>query len=555
MKTTYSNFKGLAYALAFCLMAVVPMLTACSDEDEYTSRGDLFQPRFINEPVCTVDSNNAAIAWYQVNDAVGYTVQLYTDNYYTNLFCEYTVSTPYIDIQDVPFASTFYVRVRSNAADSAHNSRWATTSFTSLKRGAYAQLLQDVSKTEITETGATIRWTVDPSNPVDSISIVPLMDKTLASVCRYLTAEEQAAGAVTVEGLTPNSLYTVNVYDTSKPRTYDKPYNQVNFRTAGPAAQSIEVGLLDDLSAMLAENNEDPDIPEGTEYYLKAGTTYNISAFEIKKGFRIVGGTGGDKPVVVINGSFRFATDAYVQSIELQNIEVRNAAVNQYFFNCGNPYTLELASFVNVTFRNINRGFWRHQATNLKHIMSFEMEGCWIDQCGWQTGCYGMFAFGSAGKNNVASLDVIDNLSMKNCTFSRGGYKQNETWGWGNIINHNSSDAPINLTLQNVTIYDYCVNNRLIDISNAVGSTLTIKNVLLASPSGELFRAAAGTTTEFSGNYTTTDYVLGGAKMQATDLSVSAAELFQDPDNGDYTIKDKASEVYKNRAGDTRWLK
>lgn len=46
-------------------------------------------------------------------------------------------------------------------------------------------------KTEITENSAIIRWKVDVQNPVDSISVMPMMDKTLANVSRYLTEEEK----------------------------------------------------------------------------------------------------------------------------------------------------------------------------------------------------------------------------------------------------------------------------------------------------------------------------------------------------------------------------
>ena len=552
--TNNKKFSKALLHLPLYLLTFLVMAASCSD-DEYTSRGDLFQPRFINDPVCTVDSNNASIAWYDVTDAKSYTVQVFNDNYYTSLYREYNTENPYIDIQDVPFSTAFYVRVRCNADDSIHNSKWATTSFRTTSRGAYARLLQSVSKMEITDSTAIIRWIVDENNPVDSISVVPTLSTTLPGQSRYLTDEEKAAGMATITGLTRNTMYTVNIYDTSKQRTYDKPYNEVTFKTSGPAAMTFSVGLTDDLSKLLQENNEDSEVPEGSEYRLPAGSTYTISPFQIKKGFRIIGESGGDKPVIIINGSFRFFSGAYISELEFNNVEIRNAATSQYFFNDGNPYTLEQMSLTNCTFRNIMRGFWRHQGANKKHIMNYEIEGCLFDQCGWQSGCYGMFNFGSAGKSEVASYDQIDNLTIRNCTFSRGGQSQNSSWGWGNIVYMNMSDQPMNLTLENITIYDYCVNNRLIDLNNAVGSKLTIRGMLLASPCGDLYRIASETTTDFGNNYTTTDYALGGAKMNATDLSVSAKDLFQDPDGGDYTIKDTSSPVYLNRAGDTRWIK
>ena len=540
------------FLLAMVVMCACGMSLQGCKEDEYTSRGDLFQPRFAQDPV--VEGNTIKLVWYQVNNAKSYTVQVFTDNYYTNLFSETVVTDPSVVIDDIPYATTYYIKVRCNAAEDVHNSQWANTSATTEKRPEYAEIVQDVSKTEITESSAVIRWTVDPANPVDSICVAPKMDKTIESVTRYLTDDEKAKGCAEIDGLTKNTLYTVNLYDTSKPRKYDKPYNEVTFRTAGPAAQSIIIGVTDDLSAILADNNEDPEIPEGTEYYLPAGSTYTISTFGIKKGFRIVGATGENKAKIIVNGSWKFESGAYIQSIEFQNVEVQNAATGQYFFNCGNPFTLESASFVNVDFVNIMRGFWRHQGENKKHIMSMEFEGCRFDKCGWQTGSYGTFAFGSAAKNSVASNDEIDRLVIKNCTFSRGGYQENTGFGWGNLVNMSTSDCPIHLEIKNVTFYDFCVNNRLIDLTNAAGSELIMEGVVMASPAGELYRMGTGTT-KFANNYTTTDYKLGGSKMNATDLDVSAADLFADPANGDYTIKDTSSPIYTNRAGDTRWIK
>lgn len=538
----------------FALTALIATMLASCSEEEYTSRGDLFQPRIIDD-YPKVNGNDIEIAWYDVNDAVGYTVELYTDNYYTKKFMTFNVTRPYVDIEDIPYATTFYIKVRSEAADTTHSSQWNSTSATTEPRPPFASVLEDVSKTEITESEATIRWRIDANNPVDSITVQPKMDTTSPAVCRRLTEAEQAQGYTTVTSLQKNTLYAVNVFDTSKPRKYDRPYNEVTFRTAGPAAQSVQISVVDDLGAILSDNNDNPEIPEGTEYYLPAGSTFQISPFAIKKGFRIVGATGDKKAVIEMNGTFKFADAAYVQSVEFQNVEIRNTANGQYFMNCGNSYTLESASFVNVDFRNVMRGFWRHQGANKKIVNNIELEGCWFDQCGWQTGTYGTFNFGSAGKNEVGSYDQIDRLVIKNTTFSRGGTAENSKYGWGNIVSIPMSDCPIDLQVRNVTIYDFCVNQRLFDLANAAGSAITMTGVVLASPSGDLFTAASGTTTTFENNYTTSDYPLGGAKMNATDLNIKATDLFTAPASGDYTIKDHTSPVYINRAGDTRWIK
>ena len=47
---------------------------------------------------------------------------------------------------------------------------------------------------------------------------------------------------------------------------------------------------------------------------------------------------------------------------------------------------------------------------------------------------------------------------------------------------------------------------------------------------------------------------MGGSKINATDLDITAAELFVDPEKGDLTIKDLNSPIVTNRSGDTRWI-
>lgn len=161
------------------------VFTGC-EEDKYNKIDDLFKPRFVLEEP-KAEGNSVTLVWYEVNDAVSYTVELHQDNYFSSLFMSIETTNPYVFIEDIPYGTTFNIRVRCNANNSANNSQWSTTSATTEPRPEYAKLLEDVSKTEITENSAIIRWKVDAQNPVDSISVMPMMDKTLSSAYRYLT--------------------------------------------------------------------------------------------------------------------------------------------------------------------------------------------------------------------------------------------------------------------------------------------------------------------------------------------------------------------------------
>lgn len=544
--------RKLATAMLPALLCGV-LLAGCEDDYKYNKMDDLFQPRFVLEKP-EVKANSVTLVWYKVNDATSYTVQLHQDQYYTSLFMELETTDPFVFIDDIPYGTTFYIRVRSNAAQATNNSQWSYVSASTEARPEYAKLLEDVSKTEITESSAVIRWKKDnKNNPVDSISIMPMMDTSLPSISRYLTIEEMMQGYAEMDGLTKNTLYAVNVYDTSKPRKYDKPYNQVTFRTAGPSAMSVKVGLDDDLSTMLLDNDVDPEVPEGTEYYLPAGSSYRVTPFALMKGIRIAGSRDGIKPIIILEGSWNIAEGSYLASLEFDNVEFRHEADNNYFMNANKQYTIENVSFVNCDFVSLRRGFWRHQAANAKHIMNFEMEGCRFEGCGWQKGAYGLFNLQSFDKENSVSYDQIDRAIFRNCTFSNDNNGAVEH-GWGNLFYAPYMDKPIHLEYKNVTIYNYSKNQRLINIESAVGSELVMQGIVLASPCGDLFAIGANTTTSFADNYTTADYTLGGKNMQATDLEITAAELFADPANGDLTIKDTSSPIVSSRAGDTRWL-
>ena len=271
------------------------------------------------------------------------------------------------------------------------------------------------------------------------------------------------------------------------------------------------------------------------------------------KGFRLAGSTEGEKPIVILDGWWNIEPNSYIASLEFQNIEFRQEVLNGYFFNVNSSYTVENLSIVNCDFFGFGRGFFRHQGANSKRIMNFEMEGCWINNCGWQTGAYGTFHLGS-NDDSGNSYDVIDRAVFRNCTFSNDTDGTNDGYGWGNVFYAPNMSQPIHLEFKNITVYNFCRNNRLISIETAVGSELVVEGMVIASPCGDFSSLGANTLTTFDNNYVTSDYTLGGSKLNATELPQSAAELFADPANGDLTITDPSCPIAVNRAGDTRWI-
>jgi len=546
--------RSICILSLFSMILLGGILNSCQEENfSYNKVEDLFQPKFVlAAPV--VKSNSIAVVWYKVNDADSYTVELHLDNYYNSLFKSYTVTDTQILMDDIPYKTQFYIRVRANKKDAKFNSQWANTAALTEDRPAFAQILKPVEKVNITETSVIASWKIDAANPVDSISVVPASSKLLPSIGRKLTSAEINSGQAKIEGLEKSTAYNVNVYDNKKPRVYDRPYNQVTFRSAGPSAGQILVKKGDDLDALLRKNNSDPLIPEGTEYFLEAGSLFKVTPFTISKGFRLVGGSG-ERPQIELNGNWNIAEGAFLSALAFENIRFYQIIDASYFFNSGTSWTIGEVTFYNCVFNNFRRGFWRHQGNGkYKEVGNFEMTYCTLDMNGGHSGPYGTFALGSAGADN------FKRAVFNNCTFMRDYYTinnevPNKTLNFKNLFDYGTSAYPVYLEYNNVTIYDYAYNRALINLPNAAGSTLVFKNVLLASACGKVIQAiAAGCTTSYSNNYTTTDYLLGPSSIQGTALGISAANLFVNPTQGNLTIKDPNSPIVTNRVGDLRWL-
>ncbi|MCD8186738.1 MAG: DUF5123 domain-containing protein, partial [Rikenellaceae bacterium] len=272
---------------AWLAVLLLPVLFIRCTEDRLEV-DQLFRPRLIE---AIITKNNITIGWYDIHDAVSYTLEAsYSADLSDPIFSE-DIHHTVVTLTELSYATRVYFRLRANAAVSANSSPWITfNEETGIRTTAI--ILHSVNKTNIFEEEVYLTWNIDPENPVDSIGLSPIdAASAAAEVGRYLTSAEIAEGGAKITGLEKNTAYRVNIYDTSK-GFYDRPYNEVTFRTAGPSAGAIQVGPDDDLRALILQNDTDLEIPEGTTYYLEAGSSYEMAGMTLIKGLRIVAAPG-----------------------------------------------------------------------------------------------------------------------------------------------------------------------------------------------------------------------------------------------------------------------
>jgi hypothetical protein len=101
--------------------------------------------------------------------------------------------------------------------------------------------------------------------------------------------------------------------------------------------------------------------------------------------------------------------------------------------------------------------------------------------------------------------------------------------------------------------------NRLPKTSTVTVTNCLLSNEAVAQNDTYMFYETClcgSATTSYSNNYTTGSLAETGRKsVSAKSLGIAQKDLFENPDEGDLTIKAKSSVVYTDKIGDTRWIK
>ena len=528
-------------------LLVAVALSGCGKEDRQEVK-DLFRPLIVS-PV--VVNNNITVAWGQLYEAVSYTLEAAYDQNFTNMLFTREMDQSVLKLTDLPYGTQVYFRLRANAADPVNSSTWVTFNATTARR-ITAPILKAVDKANIMENEVTVNWSIDPENPVDSIGVTPLDPLALAQpVGRYLTAEELEAGSAVLQGLEKNTVYRLNVYDTSKPGTYDKPYNERQFRTAGPPAGAIHIGPSDDLRTILSTNDLDPNIPQGTTYYIAAGSSYTMTGFTVTKGLRLVAAPGV-RPKITFTSNFQFSGN--ISEFYIEGIDLDNPTAASYFVNNGSggvEYTVEEFSLVDCTIKGCDRGFIRTQGAMNKTYGHILIDNCIINVVEtYSGGGYGFIFMNS-------ETDVVNALTVTNSTIYNTCMLGNE------LIDMNKNTGNVEILITNNTFYDSFKGVFLYMASLGSGNAVIQNNLFAGSAVSHdgFYRVSPEVVLTAGKNYYTNGYTGASgypftpAANAAVQLTATDEILFESPSTGNFTIIDKSSPAYLEQIGDPRWIK
>lgn len=526
-----------------CMFGIgVLALTSCSDPmDEITSLivGRNFSPT--NFEAKNVTRESASLQWTVSSGATSYNLEIFEDDSlafegtpvqtFTNISAS---QIPYL-VEGLTYDTKYSARVMAvDDNDNSRNSVWNGVYF----RTNAQQIFKAVDPLkDVLDRSATFYWPTGEAVTKIAAKFTDDNGRTTVVVSRNLTEEEIAAGKATVEGLSPATKYTINLYNGEKERG-SKTITTIADMTGKTIVQEGE-----NLKSILA------NAADGEQFVLMPGT-YQIpsadddgttSSAVLKTNVSIEGMYPTAKPV--IQGRFEING---AKSVEITNVILdgsKNNSSDQTFNFKEAASDLQKLVVKDSEIKNFVKGlYYINVAAQIKEVT---FNGCDIHDIACEGGDF---------------LDCrkgyIESLNLKNCTF----YNSCATREFIRYDNGKLND-------QTVITVDHCTLN---GISNASGkrllyvrngcSNISWTNNIVTNTVAVWSNQASTTVPDFKNNVynacpNLNNEVLGPPIVNAfkDGTAKEADPKYKDAANGDFTVGDES--VAKLEVGAEKWYK
>jgi len=518
MKKKY--FKSIVFGLATVALA------SCSDvADEITSivYNRNFSPTSVEAKVR--NRTNIELSWNLGDGVTNYNVEVYANDSLT--FAGSPVKSFSVSPDEVPVLikglegeTQYSFRVQATDGNSSRDSKWSS---------AYAkteaeQIFKNVAEEDIKGSSVTLRWTA--GEQAATIVLTP------GDIVYNVTADDIAAGAATVTGLTPETEYKALLKSAS-----GKTRGTITFKTGIDLAETdILVKAGADIAAAIK------DAPEGYRLVVEPGE-YGIATDEaafggsitISKQLTIKGLRQNEHPV--IKGRFKVEAPFAVDQVTLDG----KGTDGGQCFDFTAEGEVESLTVTNSEVKNYTKGFFYINKAVLVNtitidgniISNIECDGGDLFDC--RKGGYNKFDL----KNNT----------IYNSAKGRDFVRMDDASG-------SISATPV-ITIDHNTIVGACndAGKRILYV-RFKGNSINFTNNIVASSAGNFSNQKNTAEPTFSNNiyFEADGFVTSGANANALFVDGEGTILdpqFADAANGNFTIGN--DNVKDKKAGDPRW--
>ena len=547
--------KNLTYIIAsgaFMLLTALAA-TSCTEGNDWevdASTSRLFSVSSISVPDRT--ATTAEVKWSSTPNTEYYIVEISRTAFDNDTPLGSNNSFVFGEDKSItqsPFTATgldsdseYYVRVKAMSSLYAE-SRWSyLTESNSSELSTFKTKAEQVANemTNANRTSSSLTFTWNTAEAGTRLTRIELLKGSEVVASHNLTSDEISAGSYTFSGLTPNTVYSANLYNNDVRRGY---WNNVATFPEAPAADVIEYLTTDDVvsAEYLATLAEAHPAASSFTLALPGDATFTIEEkLVIPDGMSInfFGLPGENKTKLILLSTVDYAYKH--DYINFQNLEIDGTGTSGYVMNQSDTATVNRITFDDCIIRGFKTTFFRMQkGDKLKTVNHLTLNNCVFSNLG--SGYYFIHIDADSGK-----LGVLNNLTITKCTFNNIC-----ATGKGFILS-NKTNMTGGIRIEESTFYKVGGNTQyFIDFNSSANPAtgISIKKCLMGATGGDLKGIRTKSTTPVIENtYATTEWSQTANAVTYTSFSGTAADLFVDPANGDFTVKD-ASIV----AGDPRW--
>ena len=516
--------------------------TACTETNDWDV--DPAYDRLFHSSKVSVSpgEDQAEVTFKKMPDAEFYVIEISTDTLFDEV--ETTEHSIYFgDKEDArittsPYTMTglegstkYYFRIKS-CATNGKGSTWkylddteSNYSFTTKSE----QIILDV-----VPGSKTVKVSFKAGKQITEAQIVK-DDEVLVS--QPVTADEVAAGELTISGLNAKTSYTVQLLNGENVR------GKMKFTTTEPfpdGYEVINVAAGDDVKDLLANATSDKVVvvfPQGMEYTAlnEEAQTSTIKVPENIKSVYFWGAAGESKATVKFKGvSFESSS---MDVVRFYNLNLQYGANSDgYVLNQSGTFTLNSLEMEKCDVKDI-RGIFRFQSIVNSTVNAIKINDCVL--------------------TNIGTYGIVNTKDQKSLTLGTVSIT-NSTLNTINSVLTNTSQANFSITLDHCTIWN-CVpaTKPYFDLQKQTGVTVACTNSLIGAyydfkDAAQTVKGCSLKDIDASGTVYTSDFNWNSGYEIGSQISETSAQLWANPakTGANFTVQNSS---YKN-LGDPRWI-
>lgn len=528
-----SKLYKSAISGAFLLLGFASV-TSCTDDNDWDV--DPSYDRLFHTIDLTVTplEDRAEISFKQMPNTDYYIVEYSTDSLSNDIPMGGTdhsvvdssfVSSP-DSIYNLDGNTEYFIRIKGRSL-SGKSSNWKYLDKFKFK----TKTEQIIKSVDVTSSTATVNFIAGKA-----ITDVYYYKSSDDSTKVDFTAEDVAAGKLTITGLKSNSSYKVKLWNQDKLRgTY-------SFKTTEAYPEGYEVLTLaedGDLGTLLQGATSDKVVvlmPKDTTYLMKSSTGEQ-KGLTIPANIKSVyfWGAAGSVSKWKVK---EIKLEGDIDLIRFYNLTLENTNNSaDYIINLGTGNNIGSIKFDKCTIRN-TRGVVRMKVDEKVtfQVGSIDINNCIISNIG----SYGVVAAGKDAKGNKLGSVNITNSTISNLS-------------GGSMVAVWNKDTKVNV--DHCTLYDAVVGGKyLIDTNKLPEIVPNFSNTLIGQSKALIdANATSYKKTPFVDVYYTNEYTWKSDLQIGDAAEISSSELWVSPATGDFTIQDKYQSKFGS-FGDPRWV-